>query len=161
MPVTMERPRKTTMRSRSSDELQAPGTSPIPSFSASELVRARFPAEPISVPRSRRFVEQLLARAEPLPDGSFRTNAVLLTSELVTNAVIHARTWFEISVRTGGRYIRVEVADTNEVIPQIPEIMTSAEHGRGLRIVDGIASSWGVEPGHPGKTVWFELQDSA
>lgn len=157
MPVTMERPCKTTSSSR------GPGISPTPISSVTELIRARFPAEPVSVPRSRRFVDQLLVRAEHQlqcqQSGSLRANAVLLTSELATNAVVHARTWFEISVRTSARLVRVEVTDTDETIPQMAALTESAERGRGLRIVDGIASAWGVEPGQRGKTVWFELED--
>ncbi len=155
------------------DEPRAPHVSRAAGFSGSPsepraphpapaaLSRARFPAEPTSVPRSRRFVDRLLERVDrQLQTDSLRASAVLLTSELATNAVVHARTWFEVSIRTSERHVRIEVADTSEVIPQMSEITDDAEHGRGLRIVDAMASSWGVEPGHRGKTVWFELEDS-
>lgn len=197
MPVTIERPSRTTSVSRSPtiagspaaphapdealssgiagspaephapDEVRSSGLpgSPAaphaPDLAPAGLSRARFPAEPISVPRSRRFVDRLLERVErQLQTTSLRASAVLLTSELATNAVVHARTWFEVSIRTSERHVRIEVADTNEVVPQMAEMTDGAANGRGLRIVDGIASSWGVEPGHPGKTVWFELEDS-
>ena len=117
----------------------------------------RFPATAASVGLARRF---LLGR---LPAGcGERTDVlVLMLSELATNAVQHAATEFEVSVRVSsdrGR-VRVEVSDSAPGYPTLQEAATDAPHGRGLSIVRSLAEAWGVEMRHdrPGKTVWFSL----
>ena len=85
--------------------------------------------------------------------------ATLLTSELVTNAVRYGRGLVRLSIRTEPPAVRVEVHDDNPALPTLgPETDAAAEGGRGLRLVDALASRWGAEP-HPGngKDVWFEI----
>lgn len=85
--------------------------------------------------------------------------ATLLTSELVTNAVRYGRGLVRLTVRTGPPAVRVEVHDDNPALPTLgPEDDVAAEGGRGLRLVDTLATRWGADP-HPsdGKDVWFEL----
>ncbi len=84
--------------------------------------------------------------------------AALLTSELATNAVVHAAAPFEVKVVNTGHGIHVTVTDPSaeRVTMRVPEEVR--EHGRGLRVVDAVASSWGVDQlDGVGKTVWFEL----
>lgn len=82
----------------------------------------------------------------------------LLVSELVTNAVIHAASDAEIAVVLTPTALRVEVADRGggAAIPRdAGELETS---GRGMAIVDAMATSWGSEPREGGgKVIWFEL----
>jgi len=78
--------------------------------------------------------------------------AVLLTSELVANAVIHAQSDIEVTIR-GERSLRVQVSD--ESSEQLSPVRLG--NGRGLRLVDTLAASWGVNPEGRGKSVWFEL----
>ncbi len=85
--------------------------------------------------------------------------ATLLTSELVTNAVRYGRGLVRLRVRQAPPSVRVEVHDDNPTLPVLgTEEDEAAESGRGLRLVDALATRWGAER-HPvdGKDVWFEL----
>lgn len=91
-------------------------------------------------------------------------SAALLTSELVTNAVLHTGKPFTVRVAQRGSHVRVEVADSVHLLPSPARGGAAGEpldldHAfRGLNIVDSVASAWGSEsiPGD-GKIVWFEL----
>ena len=84
--------------------------------------------------------------------------ALLLTSELATNALLHARTEFQVTARYWeGKRLRVEVLDGNSRRPTPAVIRPDATSGRGLNVVRALASSWGVEDHIDGKVVWFEL----
>jgi anti-sigma regulatory factor (Ser/Thr protein kinase) len=115
---------------------------------------ARLNGEPASARAARRFV------ADTLSDwscGHLADDAALLVSELVTNAVIHARSDVALRLWRTGSGIRVEIADRDPkpVVrrPADPEALG----GRGLYLVDTLARDWGVRPAKPGKAVWFEL----
>lgn len=84
-------------------------------------------------------------------------DAVLLTSEIVANAVEHARTDICLQFRIA-EDIRISVSDssTRELVMRPQGPMT--DRGRGLLLVDVIADSWGVEPTSGGKTVFFRLR---
>jgi anti-sigma regulatory factor (Ser/Thr protein kinase) len=84
----------------------------------------------------------------------------LLVSELVTNAVVHARSGGEIVMRSARDGLEVEVTDTGEGEPALRDSTPDALGGRGIAILDALADSWGVRRGedHPGKTVWFRLR---
>jgi len=90
--------------------------------------------------------------------GELRASAELLTSEIVTNALVHARTEIIVGVfDTDGR-LRVEVADGLSVsLPAPSDPDPEASRGRGLWLIDAIATDWGVESVEAGKLVWFEL----
>jgi anti-sigma regulatory factor (Ser/Thr protein kinase) len=83
--------------------------------------------------------------------------AALLTSELVTNAVLHAGTPICVTLHTLPDRIRVDVADRNTTFPAIKEYGRDAATGRGLTLFNTLASNWGVQPTDGGKIVWFEL----
>lgn len=90
-----------------------------------------------------------------------RDVAVLLTSELVANAVVHTTGPVTLSVQDGIGQVRVEVVDGDSRPLRQPGDPGSetAESGRGLQIVDALASAWGSDhrPDAAGKTTWFEL----
>jgi anti-sigma regulatory factor (Ser/Thr protein kinase) len=112
----------------------------------------------LSVPRAREFVGLVLGRLHPCHD-----DARLLVSELVTNSVLHSD-----SGRPGGAItvvvaevaagIRVEVTDQGSA-HSVPVIRESALaiHGRGLLLVEALASDWGYARDESGTTVWFHL----
>ena len=88
-------------------------------------------------------------------------DALILTSELVTNAVRHGRPAVTLAVQLEPSALIVVVTDTG---PELPPLVPRTPHpdsptGRGLVIVDALATRWGVtpQPGSPGKAVWFAL----
>jgi anti-anti-sigma factor len=83
--------------------------------------------------------------------------ALLLTSEVVTNAVLHARTLIDLAVEVVPGRVRVEVADRSPVLPMTKHYDTSAETGRGLLLVASLAAHWGVDAAPGGKVVWFDV----
>jgi anti-sigma regulatory factor (Ser/Thr protein kinase) len=83
--------------------------------------------------------------------------AALLTSELVTNAVLHAATPLCITLHILPDRIRVDVADGNPAFPALKEYGRDAATGRGLTLFNSLASNWGVQAVAGGKIVWFEL----
>src|SRR5687768_3904936 len=94
-------------------------------------------------------------------DTSVCDEAVLLVSELVTNAVMHARTALTLRLRAEAGQLRVEVDDHDERLPVLSESNHESERGRGLHLLESVASRWGVTPRAGGKTVWFEVDLSS
>ena len=83
--------------------------------------------------------------------------AALLTSELVTNAVVHGRGQVSLGVQAGDRCVRVEVGDDEPRRPEVKALDRDAEGGRGMLLLDAMTSRWGVTGSGDGKLVWFEL----
>ncbi|PVG83479.1 hypothetical protein DDE18_09380 [Nocardioides gansuensis] len=83
--------------------------------------------------------------------------AQLATSELVTNAVVHAGTEIGIRILAVGRALRVEITDGSTRLPVKRMWSATAGTGRGLHVVDQSSERWDVEAGPRGKTVWFEI----
>lgn len=86
-----------------------------------------------------------------------RDLAVLLTSEVVTNAVLHAASRARLSVTATGETIRVEVGDDSTELPQVLRLRRASPHGRGMALLEDLADSWGVREEPGGKVVWFTL----
>ncbi len=87
--------------------------------------------------------------------------ARLIMSEIVSNAVVHARTDLDVTVVLRRDYLILQVRDRSLNEPRAPEVDPDspyAEHGRGLRLVDTLATSWGSSLGEHGKTVWVSLR---
>lgn len=84
----------------------------------------------------------------------------MLTSELVTNAVLHGHGDIHVIVSLSpASMVRVEVHDRDgERLPAAQEVAEDATGGRGLALVAALARHWGVVQGGEGKTVWFELE---
>ncbi|MCU1354254.1 MAG: response regulator receiver [Acidimicrobiales bacterium] len=103
---------------------------------------------------ARRFVSTTLARwqAEAVADV-----ALLLTSELVTNAVLHARSSVELRIERTSEVLRFEVADVGPGAPTMRQPELEDQSGRGLQLVDAMSRCWGVTAARHGKSVWFEL----
>jgi anti-sigma regulatory factor (Ser/Thr protein kinase) len=83
--------------------------------------------------------------------------ARLLTSELVTNTIVHAHSEIDLRVHLEDHRLRVEVEDDDERVPVPYPRSRDAASGRGLQIVAGMAAAWGVNPCASGKVVWFEV----
>jgi anti-sigma regulatory factor (Ser/Thr protein kinase) len=114
--------------------------------------RQRYPNSTESVTAARHFVREAL-RDQPT---ELSDEAELMTSELVTNCIRHAGTGFELTLRLEGE-IRIEVLDTGGGEPTVLSPSPRDPSGRGLRIVEAMASAWGVHRTPEGKTVWFTL----
>jgi anti-sigma regulatory factor (Ser/Thr protein kinase) len=84
----------------------------------------------------------------------------LLVDELVTNAVLHARSDTELVAIVEGSFARVEVRDQSTRLPTPLHYGASSVTGRGLHLVEALAQRWGVEEIAGGKIVWFELDCS-
>jgi anti-sigma regulatory factor (Ser/Thr protein kinase) len=117
-------------------------------------VRLALRAVPASAASARRFVTETLGG---WGCDDFAEAARLLVSELVTNAVLHARTDLEVVVTQSGAGVRVEVRDHNPTAPVVRRYEDEAMTGRGLALVDELAARWGVTRRPDGKAVWFEL----
>jgi anti-sigma regulatory factor (Ser/Thr protein kinase) len=119
--------------------------------------RLELPARPTSPGEARRFVGEVL-RDHGLETGEVIEAAALLTSELVTNAVLHAAGTINIDVDLDLTAVRVEVADCSEEPPAPRDAAPEDTSGRGLHLVQAMARAWGVErERQDGKVVWFEL----
>jgi anti-sigma regulatory factor (Ser/Thr protein kinase) len=113
-------------------------------------------AEPSSVGEARQLVREMCDRTAL--EEQARDAAILLTSELVTNAVLHASGEVRLSVLAAPSSITVEVGDDSPRHPVPRHAAPGAVNGRGLGIVEACASSWGVRDEDPGKSVWFEIR---
>lgn len=106
-------------------------------------------------PRAARH--RVVEAIEPC-DGVDLDVVALLTSELVTNVVLHADGEARVRVAVEPRTVRVEVADDHPGQPEARSVSGESITGRGLHIVDVLADRWGIErDGGTAKTVWFEL----
>ncbi|MET9600826.1 PAS domain S-box protein [Streptomyces sp. NPDC006459] len=113
-------------------------------------------AAPSSVAAGRRFLRATLEEWGK-DDEQLRETACLLASELLSNAVRHGSGPVRLRMRQAGRELGVEVCDASPVLPQARFAAPDAESGRGLLLVDSLASSWGTLPTADGKAVWFSL----
>jgi len=87
-----------------------------------------------------------------------RHAVVLLISELVTNAVVHARSTVtvDLAVRDDGP-VRVKVHDESPVPPTPRRHHADRPGGRGMHLLESLATRWGVEASRNGKSIWFEV----
>lgn len=117
------------------------------------MIRAWFPADPRSADAARRWLRSTL----PPRFAARLDDAVLLGSELVTNAVLHARSAVQVSVSIHGRTARIGVGDEAAGMPVLRAAREGAVNGRGVQLVQALADRWGVARTGRAKTVWFEL----
>lgn len=116
-----------------------------------------------SVREARRFVEGVLAASCTPGVPALADDAGLLVSELAANAVLHARSEFDVAVYEVVDGVRVSVRDRSSALPVLTAPSATAMSGRGLALVQTLASRWGAgtspvaAQGGPGKSVWFEL----
>jgi serine phosphatase RsbU (regulator of sigma subunit) len=128
--------------------------------------RRGVPHSPSAIGGARRWVDDVLEScdvAEPV-----RRMAMLLTSEILTNAVQHAAAPAEAEVEVGHRVLRVGVRDASTTRPRLRTPEPYETGGRGVQFLERCALRWGVDmhadapdEGVEGKTVWFELATGA
>lgn len=107
----------------------------------------------------RRELRQLLSHWAKLRNGEaaeVAEVATLLTSELVTNALVHAEGGAVVTAIAGDR-LRIEVRDFVSGLPEPKAPTADGTSGRGLMLVRSLADRWGIRSHGVGKCVWFEL----
>lgn len=120
--------------------------------SAAELA---LPPKAASASRARRFV------TTTLDDWGLEgaDDLVLLASELVTNALLHARTAMTVRlVDEGGAVVLLSVSDGSPQLPRGRQFSLESGTGRGLRLLDSMAESWGTDVTAGGKTIWCRVR---
>lgn len=108
-----------------------------------------------AVPAARQLLRRLMAswRMDELLEGSLD----LLATEIVTNAVVHARTRLDVTVTYTGDAVRFDVYDRDGTLPVPSPPDLYAEGGRGLWMMTTLASHYGIEPASGGKRIWFSV----
>ncbi|GAC1532782.1 MAG: hypothetical protein NVS3B12_11210 [Acidimicrobiales bacterium] len=127
-------------------------------FPTSGTAHLTLEPESSSAAVARRWVVERLSHFRE--DAS--DDVALLVTEVVTNAIIHAKTSIDVGVSIVAGAARVEVVDRSPVFPTAKNYTVNAATGRGLTLLDALATTWGAEilPGGPvGKVVWFEVAD--
>lgn len=125
-----------------------------------EEAASHLPASTTAPRAARRFVADALEAWSCLKDADAHDRVVLLTCEIVTNALLHARSDVLLRIRRNDEErIRIEVedGDPSPLEPPAAAVAEDATTGRGLLLVEGLADEWGVEPKGDGKVVWFEV----
>jgi anti-sigma regulatory factor (Ser/Thr protein kinase) len=115
------------------------------------------PPDRVAAATARHFVGETMRGwdcDEMIPD------AELLVSELVTNAVLHARSASRVTIERLGTTLRISVFDTSPTRPRLRNYGPEAVTGRGLLLVDRISQRGGVDQLPTGKSVWFEIDAS-
>ncbi|MBB6122174.1 serine phosphatase RsbU (regulator of sigma subunit)/anti-sigma regulatory factor (Ser/Thr protein kinase) [Nocardiopsis algeriensis] len=139
----------------------------MPAHDALKVARREFPPAPETASAAREFVhDTLLFWGVPTPFD----DVILLVSELVTNAVVHARSPLEVVLRRleGSTEVMVTDSAPERSVPQAGPLRVDASGpagegrvgGLGLALASAIATSWGVSYGHTDKAVWFRIDDS-
>jgi len=136
-----------------------------PSRAQRSCDQADLPADPRAVAEARRLVRGAAARGD-VPAGVDMDMALLLTSELVTNAVTHGSdqpgAGVTLLIAGGAGGLRVEAHDASLASPVVNDRPADAdEHGRGMLLIDLMASDWGSYRTAGGKAVYFTLAAGA
>jgi anti-sigma regulatory factor (Ser/Thr protein kinase) len=109
---------------------------------------------PASASQARKAVKRALRGVDP----ALRDVGVLLTSELVTNALLYARGSISLRIDETEDGYRISVGDAAPSAVEPKHVGLEATSGRGLTLVDRLSGSWGVDVHEPeGKEVWFEV----
>lgn len=130
------------------------------------IASAAYQPEPAAAAAARRFIRQTL-QSWDITERSHEADrlvddAVLLTSELVTNAVLHAGTTVQVTCRLTAGAVEIVVVD-HRPLPPLPDEPQRARNpsdqtgGRGLLLPAELASSWGVTYAGTAKAVWFRM----
>jgi anti-sigma regulatory factor (Ser/Thr protein kinase) len=112
--------------------------------------------EPSAVPNTRHFVQAKLTEWEV--DDDLAHTAVLLATELVTNAVRHGLGEIRMRLRRACHALYIEVDDDGSALPDRRQADDDDEGGRGLQLVDALSEAWGARPLDHGKSVWCAMK---
>ena len=128
------------------------------------VLHAALSADPGQVAVARRLLRGYLTTRDAGRSEEQHDLPVLLVSELVTNAILHAQPPVTLRAETDGQRLRVEVHDGATAPPVVQQVRDTGtappERGRGLFLVASLADRWGWDDHADGKAVWFELDVS-
>ncbi len=131
------------------------GSARVGSLSVVSNVSPDLPPLAESVGAARRHASRVL---DDLGLQRLRDDACTVVSELATNAVLHARSDFTVTLVLHERHVRIAVADRSPSRPRPSRLRDqAATTGRGLHMVAALSSGWGIEGRQPGKVVWCDL----
>ena len=117
--------------------------------------RVRLATGPAAAAEARHQVRDAIASWQVPVD---QDAALLLTSELVTNAVRHeAGQAVMLLITCAGGQLRIDVHDTSRSLPAVADVPADAETGRGLLLVETLSDEWGFYRTPAGKAVYFML----
>jgi hypothetical protein len=118
------------------------------------------PVEPASAAAARHVVGELLS---VWGLARFGDDVRLIASELITNVYAHTPKADSVEFELLGfaDRVRLSVADGSTIKPVIRELDPASPSGRGLQLVQALASRWGAEEHHGGKRVWVEVEHPA
>jgi anti-anti-sigma factor len=121
--------------------------------------RLRLPLAPdLDAPRRARELVAAACAEWMVPDR-VTEHLLLITTELVGNAVLHARTMMEVVLRRSQTHLHIAVLDGDERLVTLRGPVTPyAVGGRGLMLVDAFASAWGCAPTASGKRTWATVR---
>jgi two-component sensor histidine kinase len=138
----------------------APGVRPVPpeALAKGDVVHASHSLRLEPVPRSTGLARRFVRSHAPSLPAETEASLLLLTSELVTNAILHARTTIELGIVIGRESVAVGVHDLDLATP-LQNPYPDREGGWGHALVAALADAWSTTR-HPqgGKTVWFRLR---
>lgn len=106
----------------------------------------------LAVPAARRWTDE---QCGGHLDDDARHVVQLLTTELVANAVLHGHAPLILDVDCSPGEVSVAVTDANPEPPRLRTAGREATSGRGIALVDVLATAWGHRPSLTGKTTWF------
>ncbi len=114
---------------------------------------SHFDPDVASVRAARRFAQETADRW-----GLEDCDMALVVAELAANAVVHGRSPFTVSLRRD-QLLSIEVSDRGPTVVSLGPEGDTARSGRGLQIVDRLASDWGIRPFQDGgKVIWARLE---
>jgi anti-sigma regulatory factor (Ser/Thr protein kinase) len=128
---------------------------PAPAPTSARAAQRSLPAQPMSVPLARSWAEGWLI-ASGVPGASVE-EALLVISELVTNAVRQGDGPVRVGLGLAEDALEVEVFDAGHRMPELAAYDPECTAGRGLRLIDDVSQRWGVREELEGKTVWARL----
>jgi hypothetical protein len=127
------------------------GTSPAPPWTMKW--------ESMPPPSAVRFAREQLTRvlAEWELTGEAGEPTLLVVTELLSNAIDHARAPIQLAVSRAGESVRVELRDSVTEPPRLQPHDPWAKRGRGLQVVEALSLRWGWTDEPAGKTVWADV----
>ena len=123
------------------------------------MEQTSFVPEPVSAGQARKVLREVLERTART---DWADAAELALSEVVTNAILHARTTFEVTIEVFEHHLMVQVRDGSPALPEQREYALPATTGRGMALVAAVSQACGVHQlGVDGKVVWFCMDDAS